>query len=615
MIQVYRLILPQWAQDENPSYSKVLEGEFTDEELKKYNDQGYNIYWLPNHPKEYNRAKGTLDGKDIDAFEFVFVDMDLKDKVWPDKETFLKELNKFPIKPTLTSDSGNGIHAYWKVLDLDAMSFLRLQRRLMRYFKTDEAVAKIFQLMRMPGWYNTKEKGNPKLCSDISCTFEDYTCEQLDKLLPPITKQDEVYCVNHYNRTYSIEDTKKIEQKPPLRFLKLLKDSKDVRALYTANSDDRSGDDYRLGHILFAEGFSKEDALSVLVNCRKAMERSPVHREGYAKSIVDKIWTYENDGVAPASNSVYAILKRGVAIKGERIKCWDVFDNTEAGFRLTQVLSIIGATGSGKTAITMNYFYWFAKSNPAMIHLFVALEQPEEEIALRWAKVAGDNENLHKKVHVLSNYNSDGSYRNLSLSEIEEHVEKMKKELGVQVGCVVIDHVGVLKKQGKNGENQGLIDVIHGMKAFAKRTNTFLVMQSQTSREKGGIGDVELDKDAAYGTSMLEWYSDWVVTTHQPLKRVYYKAPHMTVTAYKICKIRHKNVHKDVLKEDQVYILMFDPETERLRDMTDAEYSQYDILSKEATIIRNKDRKREPTQITRLPKKGNSDGTATHTQD
>ena len=48
------------------------------------------------------------------------------------------------------------------------------------------------------------------------------------------------------------------------------------------------------------------------------------------------------------------------------------------------------------------------------------------------------------------------------------------------------------------------------MKAWAVQTNTLLVMQSQTSREKAGVGDLELDKDAAFGTSSFEWYCDFL---------------------------------------------------------------------------------------------------------
>jgi hypothetical protein len=207
---------------------------------------------------------------------------------------------------------------------------------------------------------------------------------------------------------------------------------------------------------------------------------------------------------------------------------------------------------------------------------------------------------FYDNVHILGNYNEEGTFRNLSLYDIEDYVKNLEKSTGKKVGCVVIDHIGVLKKQSRNGENEGLMEICQYMKAFAANTNTFLIMQSQTSREKAGIGDIELDKDAAFGTSMFEWYCDYIVTVWQPLKRIYDEAPHMTVTCYKYCKIRHKNVKKDKIKEDVRYALMFDPDTERMRQLDEDEMIAYDFYSKRATSLRKKDKRTEPGAITEI---------------
>lgn len=598
---IYRCILPEWAKEEYSEKPKVIEGQFTNEEIETINSDLFNVYFLPNYPSVY-AAGTTVDGSQIDKFEWVYVDMDLKDKIYATKEDFLEKLFKFDIVPTKIVDSGNGIHAYWRVSDLDAMNHLRLQRRLIRYFNTDESVAKIYQLMRVPGTINTKHKNDFKVCEILLESNSTYSCEQLDKVLPVITEADESYCKNHYNKTYKINTGEiKIEDKLPTRFSKLLRQNSEVKQLFSGDTSDRSKADYRLAHILNAEGYTREEAMSVLVNCRKALERSDPNRYSYALNIVDKIWVFEETGEEELlSNSVKEILKKGAVKGAKRFKCWDVFDGTQHGFRLTEILGLIGGAGSGKTTLALNYFYHFTKANPDYIHLFVSLEQPEEEIAARWFRMTEGQEHLHDKVHVLGNYDKDGSYRNLSLFEIEEYVLKLEKKLSVKVGCVVIDHIGVLKKKGKDGENQGLIEICHYMKAFAKKTNTFLVMQSQTSRPKAGIGDQELDKDAAYGTSMFEWYCDYVVTTWQPLKRVYARNTKMTCSAFKYGKIRHKNVLKDSLKEDNVYILMFNPNTELLREMTEAEKKVYDHLEEHANRLRNRDKKREPTKVSQI---------------
>jgi KaiC protein len=596
---LYRCIAPEWATKADPGLQKVAEGEFRDEFLTQLNNQGYNIYWLPNGPS--GPIIGTADGTHIDCFSYVFVDMDLKEGKYDSKQAFIDKVNSSYPKPSFIVDSGNGIHAYWLVTDLDAKSYLRLTRRFMRALHTDEAVGKLFQLMRKPDTFNTKEKDNYKLCHVVESTDHEYTCEELDKALPSITKEDEEYCVRHYDQTHSVQKTI-VPLAMPFKFTRLMKAKDEIKTLYAGAGQDRSGDDFRLAHLLFAEGFTRIEAASVLMNCRKTMDRSIPHRQTYALNMVDKIWTFENSPPEDQklSKSVKDILSKGISVRGTKFPCSPLFDGTENGFRLTQVLALVGGAGCGKTTVALNFFWHFVKKNPDYIHVFCSLEQTENEIALRWDKICQGNSTLHDKVHILGNYNEDGSYRRLSLGQIEDYIVELETQTGKKVGCVVVDHIGVLDKKTKEGENQGLMDICHAMKSFAVRTNTFLVMQSQTTREKSGIGDLELDKTAGYGTSMLEWYADFLVTIWQPLKRVYDQNPEMTCIAYKFCKIRNKHTVKDNIKEDQVFCLMFNIETEQLRSMTEAEEFTYTVLDRMASNIRNKDRKRETTRLTHI---------------
>lgn len=608
---LYVFIPPKWLKQEQPETIQMV---CSFEETLQLNEAGFGVYYYPNGVTDelYEslpdnpRAGGKrfLKAGDINKFDYVLLDLDMKHGVYESYDAFLEQLLAFELTPSKIILSGNGVHAYWKVTDLDAMSFLRLTRRICRKFNSDHAVAMIKQLMRVPGTLNTKDPTDYKPCELIEENDNSYTCEELSKALPPITSSDEEFCISHFNTAYSIEDkVAKVDVNLPSKFKRLVKESKEVREIFSGNVSDRSQADWRLAHILFAQGFTKDEALSVLVNSPKAIERSPTHRVGYASGIIDKIWTYENTEDKESvqlSHSVREIVNRKDAMRGIRLPCWDVFDGTEHGFHLTEVLGLVGGAGSGKTTLALNYFYHFSRLNPDFHHMFVSLEQPEEEIAKRWVKIAGKNERLHDKVHVLGNYNPDGSYRNLSLNDIQEYLIKLQTEKKIKIGCCVIDHIGVLKKVSKEGESQGIIDICHQMKAFAKSTNTFLVMQSQTSREKAGIGDVELNKDAAYGTSMFEWYVDYLVTTWQPLVRIYDLAPHMTCSSFKYCKIRHKNVLTDKSKENSVHVLMFNPKNELLSLMNQSQKIAYEEFNDKATKIRNKDRKREPTRITSI---------------
>lgn len=590
-----RAILPRWALEETPGLRKVLEGDFSDDELVQLNAQGYNIHHLPNGPSMYSPDQ-TVDGSHIDQFNYVFVDMDLKEGKYASKDVFIERVLTSEPHPTRIVDSGNGVHVYWHVSDLDAMSYLKLQRRLMRLYDTDEAVAKIFQLMRPTGFYNTKAKDDFKLVEEVYASDASYTCEALDALLPPLTQPDQVYCQTHYDKTYNIKDlVKDVNHTVPDKFKAFVRSNQEAKDLWAGNTDDRSKADYRLGHLMHAHGFLKAEAISVLVNSAKALQRAPIHRVTYATGIVDKIWTFEDEQSEESldlSSSVRAILSKGEdTIKGMRFPGPRYLDATKHGFRLGQVIGLVAGSGVGKTAVALNMFMEFVKKNPDYIHFFIPLEQPANEIADRWRSMCGTNTSLHDKVHVISNYADDGSFRHLSLTDIREYLLKFQRVTKQKVGCVVIDHIGALKKQGKDGENQGIMDICHEMKAFAISTNTLMVMQSQSSREKAGIGDLELNKDAAYGTVYFESYCDYLVTIWQPLKRVYSMEKCPTVTAFKFCKIRHKKAGQDEITEDTSYRLFYDPNTELLRDLTQDEEKNFDFYDLQARNARKKDRK------------------------
>lgn len=621
---VYRCILPAWLADERPDLRRVKEGEFTQPQVDALNAQGYNIYWLPNGPKIYDPSQ-TVDGSHIDDFRYVFVDMDLKDGTYETKAAFIQAVCDVGPPPSMIIDSGNGVHVYWAVSDLDAHSYLRLSRRLMRQFITDEAVGQIYQLMRVPGTLNTKAKGNYKPCTLVYEDIATYTCEQLDKQLPKITLADEAYCQQHFDKTYQISGPIEISDKIPMKFNRLLRANAEVKEIWTGNVEDRSAGDFRLGHLMFAGGLSKDEAMSVLVNTAKALERAPKHRVNYAINIVDKIWTYESTidkSSLDLSMTVREILdKGGDTLKGTRFPCWRYLDATLHGFRLGQIIGLVAGSGVGKTAMALNMFEGFVQNNPDYDHFFVPLEQPANEIADRWKTMCRGKTHLYDKVHVLSNYDADGGFRHLSFDDIREYILKYQNVTGRKVGCVVIDHIGALKKKGKNGENQDLMDICHQMKAFAVETNTMLVMQSQAPREKAGIGDLELNKDAAYGTVFFESYVDYLVTIWQPLKRCYGVTiggtPCPTVTAYKFCKIRHKKQGQDEIQEDKCYRLFFEPETEHLRLLTQTEETAFDFYNKDATNKRKQDRKTDVVSYTsvRWDQQGVTDAEANHHQD
>ncbi len=354
--------------------------------------------------------------------------------------------------------------------------------------------------MRVPGTINPKIKDSPKLCEILYEESKVYTCEELDSLLPPITLEDEEYCKEHYDKTYRLTAPIKVEERIPDKFLDLINNSAEAKEIWSGNVDDRSKGDFRLGHIMWAHAFTKDEAMSVLVNSAKAISRSPSHRINYAQNIVDKIWTFETEGPESLSRSVKEILQRsGDTLKGTRFPCHTYIDATECGFKLSHVIGLVAGSGVGKTSVALNMFMGFVQNNPDYVHFFIPLEQKVEEIADRWQKMCGNRTDLFDKVHLMNNYKDDGTFRHLSLTDIKNHILEFQKTSGKKVGCVVIDHIGALKMKSDNGENQRIVDICHEMKSFAIQTNTLLIMQSQAPREKAGIGLQHSDRAAQGG--------------------------------------------------------------------------------------------------------------------
>jgi KaiC len=588
MKTLVRLIAPQWLAEMGKK--RVIEGEFTNEEILEFNKEGYGVYYFPNHPTVYDPST-IVGGSSISVFQYCFIDFDLKDGRYPSKDAFLEAIGQSGIEPSLVVDSGNGVHVYWKVQGLDAKSYLRLSRRLTRLFNTDEAVGKILQLMRLPGTKNTKTK--PYIdCIQLYSSDIQYSCEELDKLLPPITLEDEQFCTTHFDRMYNLDNNELISDELPERFGVFIRENKEAKELWAGQSDDRSKADYRLGHLLLANSFSKAEALSVLVNTAKALQRAPVHRRAYASGIVDKIYTTKdilNQNIE--YDTVRDILSRGDdTLKGIRFPCNRIIDDTVHGFRLGQVIGIIGGSGVGKTTLTLNSFLWFAEANPDYHHFFFSLEQPPGEIASRIKTICNGNDSLFDKIHIISNYEADGTYRHFSMDSVQEYLMKFQSQPNSKVGAVVIDHIGVLDKNSKNGESEGLMGICRKMKAAAVKVNCMLIMLSQAPREKAGIGDLELNKDAAFGTVFFESFVDYCICLWQPLKRVY-KDGAPTVMAFKFAKIRHKKQGQDRIQEDTCYQLFFDPQTELLRELTQDEETSAKFFMNLALNDRKRDKK------------------------
>lgn len=612
----YRLIKPDWANPKKDTFVKeipgknIIEGEdYSPEFLEQKNQEGYGIYYFPNHNSV--PVPGFLRGSDIDVFNYVFVDMDLKDGVYATKELFIEKVLTFKVKPHKIVMSGNGVHAYWKVKDLDRMEYMNLQLRLLKFFKTDESIWTIMQLMRCTGFYNTKDINNYKLVEEIVNDIPEYSVLDLKMELPELSVEDKRKMDSHVKKLDGLVEVESLEvdsSNIPEKFIALLEVNKKVQKLWGAETGERSEADYALCHVLYEKDFSKKEALTILMNTNKAVSKG-IHGKSYAASIVNKVYSEKSEYTVPSAGEKKRsglTRKMGMPIYGPVY-----FDCLDHGWRTREVLGLIGGTGVGKTSVTLDIFYHMIKNNVASddIFIFFSLELGEEEIISHWEALTGGSEELINRLYVVDNQDDEGNSRNLNLQQMFWFIRDIAKSTGKKVAAIAIDHVGIINKTiditktpdfGLNGREDlgfGKIktmsdrEITRNIKGIAKQLDCFCVVQSQTTKEKAGEGDVPLGLNAAYGIAQFEWDMDYVMTIWQPLKRVEYKTD-LRVTAFQYCKIRKKGKH-DKIKIMDPHILAFDLDTKELRNLDEEEFETFCVLNKEATILRKKTEKKE----------------------
>ena len=434
----YRLIKPLWAQPclpngkDNPKFKEeiqgpnIVEGSFTQKELQEYNDKGYNIYYFPNGA---SKVEGKfLSGKEIDQYDVVFVDMDLKDEEYASKEDFLEKVADFALTPSKIVDSGNGIHVYWKISNLTREDYIAAQFALINEFKTDQSVWTPLQLMRVGGFNNTKRYNDYVMAEILLEDGNVYSIEDFfDCLAPPSEiqfKKLDKHCAK-LDGTFVMPEINEIDfDTLPVNFIHLMETNERVKELYhepKKAAGDRSKADYALANLLFDEGFDFAECVQVIANGSKAKERSD--GRDYAYNTVDKVYdirTSEESKEAGSFQLLSELLKEdgfeaeiGAVVNGAPY--WDCL---ETKWQTSQVLGIVAGPGVGKTETTLHQFKCMAESDPDSLFVFFSLEMPERQIAKRWLEAIEGNEKLCDNVIVIGNEDKDGMPRNIGIQDI-----------------------------------------------------------------------------------------------------------------------------------------------------------------------------------------------------
>ena len=147
-----------------------LNGYYTQtmkDKLKQLNEQGYNIYFTIN--------SGGTKKEQINKINAFFIDCDCGrenngnyfdlDIVKQYKQRVLQRVQDFGLVPSFVIDSRNGYHVYWLINNAKVEQFEEVQKKLIHYFNSDERVFTAQFIMRLPGYYWTKDVQNKYLCT------------------------------------------------------------------------------------------------------------------------------------------------------------------------------------------------------------------------------------------------------------------------------------------------------------------------------------------------------------------------------------------------------------------------------------------------------------------
>jgi len=149
----------------------------------------------------------------------------------------------------------------------------------------------------------------------------------------------------------------------------------------------------------------------------------------------------------------------------------------------------------------------------------------------------------------------------MNVHDIKIAVKMLKEALKKDVAVIVCDHLHEINNNGASDYNK----VCEELRNMTKEIDTFTIVQSQTTKEKG-IGDIPVPRNGCYGTSRFENLMTYIITIFQPLRRIQNECD-LPVLGWSYCKIRFKSKN-DKVKEEVNYVKMYDFDTEDLIDLT-----------------------------------------------
>ena len=150
--------------------------------IQDANAAGWGVYYglLP----KTRRTKSRATEQDASTCQVLWCEVDLKEGVYPDKESIYRAIFDLIVPPTVVIDSGGGLHALWRIepliVNADTSPHIKQTLRgLALAIRGDVKVAELARVLRLPGTVNTKPERNNAPCFVIwwlpgECQYEDF---------------------------------------------------------------------------------------------------------------------------------------------------------------------------------------------------------------------------------------------------------------------------------------------------------------------------------------------------------------------------------------------------------------------------------------------------------
>lgn len=167
------------------------------EQVHAMNHQGYGVYYSLTPKKQRMPAHRRSNEDNTSCCQALWVDIDLQDGQYPDKDAAYAALCDHI--PSCIVDSGGGLHGIWRLepVEVNATTLPQLKRTLRGLalaLKADVHVAELARVFRLPGTINTKPERNGARCEVLSFipgqfAYDDYF-DQYTALAAPIVTVD-----------------------------------------------------------------------------------------------------------------------------------------------------------------------------------------------------------------------------------------------------------------------------------------------------------------------------------------------------------------------------------------------------------------------------------------